>query len=62
MPLQLEIATVIALALVVKLLGLLLLPRAYELFILLNIVAIVVDVVMRIALLIHGQGLVRLVL
>ena len=62
MPLQLEIATVIALALVVKLLGLLLLPRAYELFILLNIVAIVVDVVMMIALLIHGQGLVRLVL
>ena len=65
MSLQLEIAAVIALALVVtKLLRLLLLPRADELLVLLNVVAIVADVVMvvRIALLIHGQGLVRLVL
>ena len=65
MSLQLEIAAVIALALVVtKLLRLLLLPRADELLVLLNVVAIVADVVMmvRIALLIHGQGLVLLVL
>ena len=66
MSLQLEIAAVIALALVVttKLLRLLLLPRTDELLVLLNVVAIVADVVVmvRIALLIHGQGLVRLVL
>ena len=62
MPLQLEISIVIALALV-KLLRLLFLPCADKLLVLLDIIIIII-VYLRVVVvrLIHGQGLIRLVL
>ena len=62
MPLQLEISIVIALALV-KLLRLLFLPCADKLLVLLDIIIIIVYLrVVVVVRLIHGQGLIRLVL
>ena len=62
MTLQLKVSIVIAFALV-KLLRLLFLPRADKLLVLLDIIIIVVYLrVVIIVRLIHGQGLIRLVL
>ena len=62
MPLQLEVSIVIAFALV-KLLRLLFLPCADKLLVLLDIIIIIVYLrVVVVVRLIHGQGLIRLVL